>query len=131
MSDSSSSKSELMMKKLNRFINNLNASHNQWLKYIFMNFYWRIDQFVIAIAKKYDQPGKKLLDIGANDCKYHYLFTRLEYFSQDIKQNESKTIDYVVDMADIKSASFDYILCTQVLEHLPDSHQAFREFKRI
>lgn len=101
------------------------------LKFLLMHFYWQIDWFVIRLARKYDQLEKKLLDIGANDCKYCRLFTKLQYFSQDIKQNESKTIDYVGDLETIKSAAFDYILCTQVLEHLPDPHKAFREFKRI
>jgi SAM-dependent methyltransferase len=96
-----------------------------------MNFYWQIDQFVETVSKNHVKPGKKILDIGAESCKYKPLFTHLKYYSQDIRQNNSKTIDYVGNFSKIKSASFDYILCTQVLEHLKDPHQAFKEFKRI
>lgn len=101
------------------------------LKFLMMNFYWRIDRFVEKVAKKYDRSGRKLLDIGAGTCKYRQLFTKLQYSSQDIEQNATNTIDFVGDWKKIETSSYDYILCTQVLEHLPDPHQAFREFKRI
>lgn len=100
------------------------------LKFLLMNFYWQIDQFVINLAKKYDQKGKKLLDVGAGECRYRQYFKNLSYFSQDIKQNSRKTIDYVKKLEQV-SGKFDYILCTQVLEHLIRPEQAFREFKRL
>jgi len=97
------------------------------LKFLLMNFYWQIDRFVINLAKKYDQKGKRLLDVGAGECKYKKHFKNLVYKSQDVKQNTYKTIDYVGEV----KGKYDYILCTQVLEHLRQPEAAFKDFKRL
>lgn len=102
----------------------------QLLKFLLMNFYWQIDRFVMDLVKKYDRKGKKLLDVGAGECRYKKLFKNLTYLSQDIKQNGQKTVDYVKELDQV-SGKFDYILCTQVLEHLTRPEPAFREFKRL
>jgi len=97
------------------------------LKFLLMNFYFQIDWWVINLARKYDQSGKRLLDVGAGECRYKRYFKNLKYFSQDVKQNTDKTIDYVGEAG----GKYDYILCTQVLEHLKNPEQAFKEFKRL
>lgn len=104
-------------------------------KFIFMNLYYQIDKFVILISKKYDAKGKKLLDIGAGDVPYKKYFKKVTYSTQDIKQNKKNSIDYIGSLDKglkmIGNASFDYILCTQVLEHLKNPQKAFQEFYRI
>lgn len=94
-----------------------------------------VNRFVANVAKKYDKKNKKILDIGAEASPYRKLFKKSEYFSHDVKKNRAKTIDYVGDLdqrvPSIKSKSFDYILCTQVLEHLKRPHIAFKEFSRM
>jgi ubiquinone/menaquinone biosynthesis C-methylase UbiE len=106
-----------------------------FIKFIFINFYYQIERFVIDVANKYDKKGKKLLDVGAGASPYRKYFKNVKYVTQDITQNNKKTIDYVGDLNKglpmIKNSSFDYILCTQVLEHLTNPHKAFAEFKRI
>lgn len=99
-------------------------------KFLLMNFYFQIDWWVIKLAKKYDQPGKKLLDVGAGECRYKQYWQQLQYQSQDIRQNQTKTIDYVGEITKV-AGKFDYILCTQVLEHLKEPEAAFAEFKRL
>lgn len=96
-------------------------------KFLLMNFYFQIDWWVYKLAKKYDQKGKKLLDFGAGECRYKKHFKKLEYKSQDVKQNADKTIDYVGEL----KGKYNYILCTQVLEHLTQPELAFGEFKRL
>lgn len=100
------------------------------LKFLLMNFYFRIDWFVMGVAKQYDRKGKRLLDIGAGECPYRKYFSQVEYRSQDIKQNSKGLIDYVGEIGGVKG-KFDYILCTQVLEHLKQPEKAFKEFKRL
>lgn len=100
------------------------------LKFLLMNFYFQIDWWVIKLAKRYDQKGKKLLDVGAGECRYKQYWSKLQYQSQDIRQNINKTIDYVRDLTKV-AGKFDYILCTQVLEHLKEPEAAFEEFKRL
>ena len=97
------------------------------------NHSYRLKKFVKEVINKYDKEGKKLLDIGAGGCQYKNRFKNLIYKSQDVKNNEQKIIDYVCDIKSIpvKKNSFDYILCTQVLEHLKEPHLAFKEFNRI
>lgn len=90
-----------------------------------------LKRFVREIATKYDRPGKKLIDIGAGDCQYQPYFQKLKYFSQDVKNNQQQSIDYLGEMKILPSQKFDYVLCTQVLEHLPEPPKAFQEFYRI
>lgn len=96
---------------------------------------YRVDKFMRYIAKKYDVQGKKILDIGAQDAPYKKYFDKLDYYSQDIVQNSEQTIDFVGDINEginaISSGSFDYIICTQVLEHIKEPKKAFKEFYRI
>ncbi|MEI7426308.1 MAG: methyltransferase domain-containing protein [Candidatus Moraniibacteriota bacterium] len=87
------------------------------------------------IALNCDYTKKKILDIGAWDCPYKKFFKKATYYSQDIVQNNNKTIDYVCDISlglvGVEDESFDYILCTQVLEHLRKPYVAFQEFSRV
>lgn len=105
------------------------------VKFLLMHFYFRIEQFVQIVAQQYDKKGKELLDVGAEHSPYRKYFHNLIYVTSDAQQNEKKSIDVIADFnkkADtIKDGSFDYILCTQVLEHLQNPHIAFAEFYRI
>ena len=96
---------------------------------------YRTMKFIKNIADKYDEKGKKLIDIGAEECPYRQYFRHMKYFAQDIKQNKEKTIDFIGDinkgLSKIGNKSFDYILCTQVLEHLNEPQLVFKEFYRI
>lgn len=96
---------------------------------------YRIEEFVKNIAKECDMPTKKMLDIGAENSPYKKYFSKLDYYSQDIKQNSSGSINFVGDINEgldtVESNSFDFILCTQVLEHIREPKKSFQEFCRI
>jgi len=87
------------------------------------------------MADKYDENNKKILDIGAQNSPYKKYFKKASYLTQDIEQNHEKSINYIGDVcegiSEIKDGSFDYIICTQVLEHLKEPKKAFEEFHRI
>ena len=99
------------------------------------------DIWVERIAGKLP-PGSKVLDVGAGTCPYRSLFVGCEYRTQDFAKldpaqlKESTgygTIDYVSDIVAIPvpDGEFDVVLCTEVLEHVPDPTSAVREISRV
>jgi SAM-dependent methyltransferase len=93
-------------------------------------------RFVTTLASKV-RPEQKVLDVGAGDTPYKKYFSHCVYTSQDICDKvENFTyshIDIVSEVYDIPvpSNSYDYILCTQVLEHLKYPQKALEELHRI
>ena len=87
------------------------------------------------------EPGSRVLDVGAGSCPYRSLFSHCDYRAQDFTMLEGSQlryggygiIDYVCDINSIPvaAASFDAILCTEVLEHLPEPISAVRELARL
>lgn len=91
--------------------------------------------------------GSRLLDAGAGEQRFRIDCDHLVYVSQDFGQYDPaildagmqmKTWDYgkldiVCDITKIPEpdASFDGILCIEVLEHIPDPQAALREFSRL
>ena len=86
--------------------------------------------------------GSNILDVGSGSAPYRNLFSHCEYKTHDFAQlsdeqlrgyNGYNKIDYVSDISNIpvKSNSFDFILCTEVIEHVPDPIAAIKEISRV
>jgi SAM-dependent methyltransferase len=89
------------------------------------------EDFIVKTARKEIKSGSIILDAGAGVLKYKKYFQDCIYKTQDFKQYGQ--IDYVSDIIDIpvEDKSFDVIICTEVLEHIPRPDLAIKEFSRI
>ena len=104
------------------------------------------DQWVIKELSKLT-PGMTLLDAGAGEQPYKKHCQHLQYVSQDFAEYnpqelkeglQMQTWDYgkldiVSDVAAIPrpDASFDAVLCTEVIEHIVNPIEAIKEFSRL
>ena len=79
--------------------------------------------------------GSMVLDAGAGDCIYKELFDEMNYESADFCQVEKPYADitHICDLSDIpvEDNRYDLILCSQVLEHLPDPKKVLLELNRV
>lgn len=82
--------------------------------------------------------GQRVLDAGAGTGVYRALFSHCEYRTQDFGKEPSTVgrytaLDYESDITAIPvpDGSFDVILCTEVLEHVPEPIKVLQEFSRI
>lgn len=90
--------------------------------------------------------GWTLLDAGAGECRYKKYCSHLNYIAQDFGQYhggsdvglqepawDNSQIDIVSDIVSIPlpDQSVDAVLCTEVLEHIPDPIAAIKEFSRL
>lgn len=104
-----------------------------------------LQQVLTALPK-----GTRLLDVGAGELKNRKYCGHVEYVSQDFCQYQgaqsgapdeglqprswdTSNIDLVSDITAIPApdSSFDAILCSEVLEHVPEPTHALDEFARL
>lgn len=90
--------------------------------------------------------GSSLLDVGAGEQPYKSSARHLVYAAQDIANYDGtgsgvglqtgswnyEGLDFVCDLLDIpEDKSYDAVLCTEVLEHVPDPVAALEKLARL
>ena len=100
----------------------------------------------IEQALKKIPPGLTILDAGAGESQFKKFCDHLKYISQDfgeyhgggetglqMEKWDNSKLDIISDITSIPlpDNSVDAILCTEVLEHVPDPLAAIKEFSRL
>lgn len=76
--------------------------------------------------------GLRVLDVGCGVKPYRPFFARAaSYVGVDVVDNPAADLRGPVEDLPVPDASFDVVLCNQVLEHCDDPGQAVRELRRV
>jgi SAM-dependent methyltransferase len=95
-----------------------------------------IRKFIERAARE-TKKSSNVLDAGAGEGSWRYLFGHTDYKTQDNcvgeKHWDYTHLDFNCDITKIpcKSSEFDVIILTEVLEHLPEPYLAVKELNRI
>lgn len=107
---------------------------------------WLQRRVEVDVHKLYDfveqagtsvSTGARVLDAGAGDGRYRYEFRHTQYVGVDLAVGDARVdyrgLDVVCDLVALPfdMATFDAVLCTQVLEHVPEPQQVLREVSRV
>jgi len=103
------------------------------------------DDFITEVARKLPQ-GTRVIDVSSGNKPYKNLFSHCEYISHEFdgnkniidgfrnetsSSNKSHDIYSPIDNIPVTDESFDFIICTEVFEHIPEPIKAMKEFVRI
>jgi SAM-dependent methyltransferase len=75
----------------------------------------------------------RVLDVGCGVKPYYPFFADVatEYVGVDVVENPAAELLGPVEALPVEDASFDVVLCTQVLEHCDDPSRAVAELRRV
>ncbi len=102
--------------------------------------HWRTKQLILSIIRSL--PRGRLLDVGCGDgiflkeLENDFDCIGLEISETRIKRakkitKKSKIIQGDAESLPFKNNSFDYVLFTEIIEHLPNYKKALKEVKRV
>jgi ubiquinone/menaquinone biosynthesis C-methylase UbiE len=94
-----------------------------------------LHDFIISSLHQYVRANSTVVDIGCGEQPMRTLIEEkgAQYIGVDIVQNSQNTVDIVCSGASIQlpDNSVECILCTEVVEHVPEIDKVFSEFTRI
>jgi len=74
-------------------------------------------------------PADCVLDLGSGEAPYAALFPHRRYVTADLFVGANVRCD--ATLLPFRTAAFDLVLCTEVLEHVPDPEATMREIRRV
>lgn len=91
--------------------------------------------FLERALQQWVHADTTVADIGCGEQPLRLLVEGLggEYTGVDVVQNIHGTVDVIADISQVPlpGNSFGVVLCTEVLEHVPNTAAAFAELKRL
>lgn len=94
-----------------------------------------LGRFLLDEISTLVRPGDKVADVG---CGEQPLRTAIEarggnYTGIDITQNAQGTVDVIADInaLPLQNGAFDFVICSEVLEHVATPYEALDELARI
>ncbi len=126
-----------MLKKLNKYY--LKQLFNPGFISIFINpFYFIRKRLFAAIRKNAPVLKERILDLGCGSKPYKHLFVNAkEYIGIDIENpshdHSKEDVDMYYDGKNIpfNNQYFDGIFCSEVLEHVFNPDEIFKEMRRV
>ena len=97
---------------------------------------YRLRTFAEQAAAQGSSKDFRVLDAGAGKAPFRRLFDHVTYETADfglVAKKAYAPIDYRCDLTAIPvpDSTYDLVLCTQVMEHVPDPLAVLREFHRV
>jgi SAM-dependent methyltransferase len=84
---------------------------------------------LIRDVARHLEPMTRVLDLGSGDAPYRAYFPCGQYVTAD--PFGKAAVRSVAGAVPFEAGAFDLVLCTEVLEHVPDPDAALREIHRV
>lgn len=96
-------------------------------------YIFQIDRYLLdkQIGRSFKYISGDVLDVGAGVLRYKQHFSFKKYLTLDVNKDFSPDIVGSAEDIPLDESSLDSIVCTQVLEHLPNPDLAIKEFCRV
>ncbi len=96
---------------------------------------WYLDRWVADAARLGTSKSFRVLDAGAGKAPYRKHFDHVTYETADFAMVDKKyaDLDYVCRLEELPMAdgTYDLVLCSQVLEHIPEPVAVLKEIRRV
>lgn len=94
-----------------------------------------LDRWIAEAGRTGTDKSFRVLDAGAGIAPYRKHFEHVTYETADFGEvdKEYSHLDYTCRLEELPMAdeTYDLVLCSQVLEHIPDPLPVLREIKRV
>ena len=75
------------------------------------------------------RPAARVLDLGSGEAPYASLFPHERYVTADLQSDADVRCDATT--LPFAASAFDLVICTEMLEHVPDPDTTLQEIRRV